>query len=76
MGSSATDANGFIRSLLINRFGREALRSTLKRIGFDTTHWVRIVAYRETRAWLEELGIKELDTLEIAPGEYWRDLSF
>lgn len=37
---------------------------------------MRIVAYRQARAWLDELGIAALDTLEIAPGHYWRQLPF
>jgi SAM-dependent methyltransferase len=76
MGTSAADANGYLRSLVIRRFGREALKEKLKKLGFDTTHWVRVVAYRETHALIEEIEINKLDVLEIAPGDYWRQLPF
>ncbi|MGZ8995018.1 MAG: class I SAM-dependent methyltransferase [Rhodospirillales bacterium] len=65
-----------LRSAVSRHVDRERLRGYLKAIGFDATHWVRVVAYREARAWLGELGIEMLDALEIAPGHYWKKLTF
>ncbi len=76
MGTSDVDTSGGLRRALIQRFGRENLRASLKRFGFDATHWVRVAAYQQVGAWLDEIGPESLDTLEIAPGHHWQDLPF
>ncbi|MGZ8312843.1 MAG: methyltransferase domain-containing protein [Allosphingosinicella sp.] len=76
MGSTTSDASGALKAALLGHFDRQRLRRVLDAVGFDATHWVRIVAYRQARAWLDELGIAALDTLETAPGHYWRQLPF
>lgn len=76
MGTASSDAPSRLRSALLKLVDRETLRSSLQKIGFDATHWIRIVAYRQAHAWIEELGARNLDVLEIAPGHYWRNLPF
>jgi SAM-dependent methyltransferase len=76
MGTAASDATGALRAAMLRRFGRERLRGWLGRMGYDATHWVRVVAYRECTDWINELDPRSLDTLEIAPGHYWRTLPF
>lgn len=70
------DSHGMLRQELLRRFGRDKLRQHLRSVGFDTTHWDRIVAYQQARARLEEIGFGTFDALEIAPGDYWHDLPF
>jgi SAM-dependent methyltransferase len=55
---------------------RKRIKTLLNMIGFDTTHWVRIEAYREAQKWIAELGPERLDVLEIAPGDQWRRMGF
>lgn len=76
MGSTSSDAPGPLRAKVLKHIDRDRLREILGAVGFDATHWVRVVAYRETRSWLDELGVPGLDTLEIAPGHHWRALPF
>jgi SAM-dependent methyltransferase len=70
------DSHSALRKGLLRTLGRDKLRTYLRWIGFDTTHWTRIAAYRQSRAWLDEIGITKLDALEIAPGDYWQALPF
>ena len=76
MGTAASDSTNALRAEIVRRVGRENLRNLLARVGFDATHWVRVVAYRECHDWITALGSERLDTLEIAPGHYWRNLPF
>lgn len=76
MGSAVTDTGNAFRSAVLKVVDREKLRDALAGVGFDATHWVRVVSYRETRAWLEEQDITRWDALEIAPGHYWGKLPF
>jgi SAM-dependent methyltransferase len=76
MGSAASDASSAFRAYVLKRFDREQVRDFLSKVGFDATAWVRVIAYRECGAWLQELGVDRLNTLEIAPGYYWRRLPF
>jgi SAM-dependent methyltransferase len=76
MGSAATDTRSAFRSMLLKVIDRERLRRQLAGFGFDATHWVRVAAYRQCHTWIRDLGIENLDTLEIAPGHYWNSLSF
>jgi SAM-dependent methyltransferase len=76
MGTSDVDSTGGLRRMVLQRFGKENLRAWLKQLGFDTTHWVRVVAYRQAEEWLQEIGVESLDALEISPGDHWQALPF
>jgi SAM-dependent methyltransferase len=56
---------------------RPRLKARLKRalntIGYDTTDWVRVVMYREAFNFIERLGPRSLDVLEISGGPQWRE---
>jgi SAM-dependent methyltransferase len=45
-------------------------------VGYDYTHWLRTVMYRECFSWLEALVPSQLDALEISSGYRWRSLGF
>ncbi len=76
MGTAVTDKPSLLRAALLSRFDRETVRETLSRLGFDATHWVRVVAYKQCHQWVSALCPEHLDVLEIAPGFYWRKLPF
>jgi SAM-dependent methyltransferase len=42
-------------------------------IVYDTTDWVRVVMYRETFKFIERLGPRSLDVLEISGGSQWHE---
>jgi SAM-dependent methyltransferase len=76
MGTAASDSTSALRAAILRRFDREMLRDMLARVGFDATHWVRVVAYRQCHDWITALGPDRIDALEIAPGHYWRNVRF
>jgi SAM-dependent methyltransferase len=57
---------------LARLIGEDRSRAILRKVGFDTTHWVRYVAYKECSKILNSLDPSRLDVLEVAPGLYWR----
>jgi SAM-dependent methyltransferase len=65
-----------VRSLLEPVLANPASRSRLKRVltevGYDTTHWVRVVMYERCFAFIRSLRPETLDALEISAGPQWR----
>jgi SAM-dependent methyltransferase len=59
-------------SAYVEQNRRENLRKYLRRIGFDTTHWIRVIMYRRCFEFIEQLGPENLDVLEISGGPQWR----
>jgi hypothetical protein len=58
---------------------RHIVKQTLNAVGFDTTHWQRVVMYKTCGEWLQDLGPIELDCTEISASErndVWRDLNW
>lgn len=55
---------------------KPGIKRWLARVGYDHRHWTRPVMYETCTAWLEEVGLGKLDTLEISAGQYWRTLPF
>jgi hypothetical protein len=68
-----SDRPGLGKRLVLSAFGRDRLKGWLGAVGFDTTHWCRIVAYRTCKLWLSELAVSQMDVLEIS-GDYWSGL--
>lgn len=58
---------------LKKKFLRRKAEELLARFGYDTTHWTRVVAYRDCFAFLRSLGPEKLDALEISAGHAWRE---
>jgi SAM-dependent methyltransferase len=65
-----------VRSLLEPVLSNPASRSRLKRVltevGYDTTHWVRVIMYERCFAFIRSVGPETLDALEISAGPQWR----
>ena len=53
-----------------------AIRRALDTVGYDARHWTRPVMYDTCTQWLEQLPIREWDTLEISAGWQWKTLPF
>jgi SAM-dependent methyltransferase len=51
---------------------RARFKSILKKFGFDTTDWVRVVMYRRCFEFICTLKPESLDVLEISGGPQWR----
>ena len=58
--------------LLSNENFRTRVRHKLKRIGFDTTDWVRVVMYRRCFEFLSAQDPGSLHVLEISGGPQWK----
>jgi SAM-dependent methyltransferase len=58
--------------LLSNDAFRSHARKQLKRFGFDTTDWVRVVMYRECFEFLSSRDLASADVLEISGGPQWK----
>ncbi len=73
---------GVERPSLINHFKRSnpEFARILKRfssaVGYDFGMWSRQVMYQTCRAKLEAMNLGELDVMEIAAGDFWRELPF
>ena len=53
------------------------LQSWLRRLGYDTSDWMRIVMYRRCFEFVRSLGPENLDVLEISAGPQWsREFAF
>ena len=56
---------------------KQRLGDLLKRIGYDTADWMRIVMYRRCFEFIRTLGPEKLDVLEISAGPQWaREFTF
>jgi SAM-dependent methyltransferase len=62
----------YFEQLLSEESTRARLRDTLKKFGFDTTDWVRVVMYRRCFEFIGTLKPETLDVLEISGGPQWR----
>jgi SAM-dependent methyltransferase len=51
---------------------RENARQLARRLGYETTHWVRVVMYQRCFAFIRSLGEEQLDVLEVSGGSQWR----
>jgi SAM-dependent methyltransferase len=51
---------------------KEKIKSILRRIGYDPTHWLRVVMYRTCFEFVRSLGPENLEVLEIGPGPTWQ----
>jgi len=54
----------------------DKIKRALNALGYDYTHWTRVVMYRECFAWLAELKPECLDAMEISSGHLWQSLGF
>lgn len=64
------------RKSLIKKHAQHFVRSVLTRVGYDYTHWARVVMYRECFRLIEELGPETLEVLEISAGDTFRTFRF
>jgi SAM-dependent methyltransferase len=55
---------------------KDKLLGLLRAIGYDTTHWMRVVFYRRAVEFIRSLGPEKLDVMEISGGPHWKDLPF
>lgn len=58
---------------------RELAKRTLNTVGYDTTHWQRVVMYRTCREWLHDLGPRNLNCAEISTSQrndVWRGMEW
>jgi len=51
---------------------KEKLRVWLRGIGYDTTHWIRVVFYRRAFDFIRSLNPAKLEVMEISAGPQWR----
>lgn len=51
---------------------RERVRTSLKKVGYDTTDWIRVVMYRRCFEFIRALGAEKLHALEISGGPQWK----
>ena len=51
-------------------------KQVLSSVGYDATHWVRVVMYRHCFELLRSLEPSRLDALEISAGDRWKVLGF
>lgn len=58
------------------RAEKERLKSFARALGYDATHWVRVVPYREITSYIDQLDPTRLDCLEISAGHVWQKLPF
>jgi SAM-dependent methyltransferase len=61
-----------VNALLSNELSRGKLKAILKKFGFDTTDWVRVVMYRRCFEFIHTLQPENMDVLEISGGPQWR----
>src|SRR5271169_988033 len=62
----------FLQSYLTDEAFRGKLKSSLKKVGFDTTDWLRVVMYRRCFEFIRGIRPGTLDVLEISGGPQWR----
>jgi SAM-dependent methyltransferase len=62
----------FLQSYLAEDSFRAKLKSALKKVGFDTTDWLRVVMYRRCFEFIRGIRPETLDVLEISGGPQWR----
>lgn len=60
------------RTILARPALRATARSVLESIGFNATHWARVVMYEKCFEFIHSLGPQRLDVLEISAGPLWR----
>lgn len=51
---------------------KATLKVWAKKLNYETSHWVRIVMYRECFGFIRELGPENLDVLEVSAGWRWQ----
>ncbi len=53
-------------------------RKFLRSIGYDPTHWIRVVQLQDWMGYLDKLSVERLDVLEISPGfeSDWQKIGF
>jgi SAM-dependent methyltransferase len=61
-----------LEPVLHNPVSRSRLKRVLTGVGYDTTHWVRVVMYERCFAFVRSLQPETLDALEISAGPQWR----
>lgn len=52
------------------------IKRSLGYVGFDATHWIRVVMYRECFRLIEDLNPCKLDALEVSSGIMWQQTKF
>ena len=62
----------FVQNYLADEAFRGKLKSALKKVGFDTTDWLRVVMYRRCFEFIRGIRPETLDVLEISGGPQWR----
>ncbi len=67
---TAVDATS--RSILSKPALRQKAKSILASVGYNTTHWARVVMYDECFKFVRSLGPQDLDVCEISAGLQWR----
>lgn len=62
----------FLQPDLTDESLRVKIKSTLGKVGFDTTDWLRVVMYRRCFEFIRGIRPETLDVLEISGGPQWR----
>src|SRR4051812_8920898 len=65
-------AEALISPFLTSPESRAKFKRVLIGVGYDTTHWVRVVMYQRCFDFIRQLGPEKLDVLEISAGPQWR----
>lgn len=56
---------------------KEMLRKMLRRLGYETSDWVRVIMYQRCFEFIRQLGPETLDVMEISGGPQWiREFEF
>jgi SAM-dependent methyltransferase len=66
-----TSIGAIDRMVFSNPHVRTKAKSMLASIGFDATHWLRVVMYEMCFEFIRSLGPQQLDVLEISAGPQW-----
>jgi len=51
---------------------KEKIKDMLRVIGYDSTHWLRVVMYQTCFEFVRSLGPENLEVLEIGAGPNWQ----
>lgn len=62
----------FLQSYLDDDSIRIKIKNMMGKIGFDTTHWIRVLMYQECFAFIESIEPQTIDVLEISGGSQWK----
>jgi hypothetical protein len=62
-----------IRNYIVsNPAVKEKVKDILRLVGYDSTHWLRVVMYQKCFEFVRSLGAESLEVLEIGAGPNWQ----